>query len=84
MGVPMRSAWLRPLRKRRARCPAHEPKLKNRQHKQETIIAHEFPDLPCASNTLVPHISAETLEYHYGKHHAAYVNYGLGRTRLVH
>ena len=25
-------------------------------------------------NALEPHISAETLEYHYGKHHAAYVN----------
>jgi len=33
-----------------------------------------LPDLPYAKNALEPHISAETLEYHHGKHHAAYVN----------
>ncbi len=33
-----------------------------------------LPALPYAKNALVPHISEETLEYHYGKHHAAYVN----------
>ncbi|MBU0741366.1 superoxide dismutase [Fe] [bacterium] len=32
-----------------------------------------LPDLPYARSALEPHISAETLEYHYGKHHAAYV-----------
>lgn len=37
-------------------------------------MAHELPDLPYAKNALEPHVSAETLEYHYGKHHAAYVN----------
>ena len=31
------------------------------------------PELPYALNGLEPHISQETLEYHYGKHHAAYV-----------
>jgi len=36
-------------------------------------MAHELPDLPYAMNALEPHISAETLEYHYGKHHATYV-----------
>ena len=35
---------------------------------------HELPELPYANNALEPHISAETLEYHYGKHHATYVN----------
>jgi Fe-Mn family superoxide dismutase len=32
-----------------------------------------LPDLPYAKNALEPHISAETLEYHHGKHHATYV-----------
>jgi Fe-Mn family superoxide dismutase len=36
-------------------------------------MEHKLPDLPYAKNGLEPHISAETLEYHYGKHHAAYV-----------
>ncbi len=33
-----------------------------------------LPDLPYAKNALKPHISAETLEFHHDKHHAAYVN----------
>ncbi|RUO64982.1 superoxide dismutase, Fe-Mn family [Pseudidiomarina planktonica] len=37
-------------------------------------MAFELPALPYEKNALEPHISAETLEYHYGKHHAAYVN----------
>ena len=32
-----------------------------------------LPDLPYPKDALAPHISAETLEYHHGKHHAAYV-----------
>ena len=32
-----------------------------------------LPDLPYAKDALAPHISAETLEYHHGKHHNAYV-----------
>ncbi len=36
-------------------------------------MAYELPALPYAQNALEPHISAETLEYHHGKHHAAYV-----------
>ncbi|MCB1151270.1 superoxide dismutase [bacterium] len=35
---------------------------------------HVLPELPYAKNALEPHISAETLEYHHDKHHAAYVN----------
>ena len=34
----------------------------------------QLPALPFAKDALAPHISAETLEYHYGKHHQAYVN----------
>ena len=36
-------------------------------------MSHELPALPFALDALEPHISKETLEYHYGKHHAAYV-----------
>jgi Fe-Mn family superoxide dismutase len=36
-------------------------------------MIHELPKLPYAMNALQPHISAETLEYHYGKHHQTYV-----------
>jgi len=36
-------------------------------------MAFELPKLPYAKNALAPHISEETLEYHHGKHHAAYV-----------
>jgi Fe-Mn family superoxide dismutase len=37
-------------------------------------MAHKLPELPYAMNALEPHISAETLEYHYGKHHQTYVD----------
>jgi Fe-Mn family superoxide dismutase len=33
-----------------------------------------LPELPYANNALEPHISAETIEFHYGKHHATYVD----------
>lgn len=36
-------------------------------------MAFELPALPYEKNALEPHISAETLEYHHGKHHATYV-----------
>ena len=36
-------------------------------------MIHELPALPYAKDALQPHISAETIEYHYGKHHQAYV-----------
>ncbi len=36
-------------------------------------MAFELPPLPYAKNALEPHISEETLEYHYGKHHNTYV-----------
>ena len=35
---------------------------------------YELPKLPYALDALQPIISKETLEYHYGKHHQAYVN----------
>lgn len=36
-------------------------------------MAFELPALPYEKNALEPHISQETLEYHYGKHHQTYV-----------
>jgi len=36
-------------------------------------MEHMLPELPYARNALAPHISQETLEYHHGKHHQAYV-----------
>jgi Fe-Mn family superoxide dismutase len=36
-------------------------------------MAFTLPELPWAKDALAPHISAETIDYHYGKHHNAYV-----------
>lgn len=36
-------------------------------------MEHKLPKLPYALDALAPHISKETLEYHYGKHHQTYV-----------
>jgi superoxide dismutase, Fe-Mn family len=37
-------------------------------------MAFELPALPYAQDALAPHMSAETLEFHHGKHHKAYVD----------
>ncbi len=37
-------------------------------------MQHTLPPLPYEKNALEPHMSAETLEYHYGKHHQTYVD----------
>jgi Fe-Mn family superoxide dismutase len=36
-------------------------------------MTHKLPELPYKMDALQPHISKETLEFHYGKHHNAYV-----------
>jgi Fe-Mn family superoxide dismutase len=36
-------------------------------------MEHKLPPLPYAKDALAPTISAETIDYHYGKHHQAYV-----------
>lgn len=36
-------------------------------------MAFQLPPLPYPKDALKPHISPETLDFHYGKHHAAYV-----------
>ena len=40
---------------------------------QPTQTQHQLPPLPYAPDALQPHISKETIEFHYGKHHQAYV-----------
>ncbi|MFL2750164.1 MAG: superoxide dismutase [bacterium] len=37
-------------------------------------MAFSLPPLPYEMNALEPHISSETLEFHYGKHHQTYIN----------
>ena len=37
-------------------------------------MAFTLPELPYSTDALAPHISVETLQFHHGKHHAAYVN----------
>ena len=37
-------------------------------------MKHELMPLPYEMNALEPYMSTETLEYHYEKHHLAYVN----------
>jgi Fe-Mn family superoxide dismutase len=41
--------------------------------KKDIDMQHTLPELPYNMDALAPHISKETLEYHYGKHHASYV-----------
>ena len=37
------------------------------------IMAHELPSLPYAKDALEPHVDAQTMEIHHGKHHQTYV-----------
>jgi len=37
-------------------------------------MSFTLPDLPYPKDALAPHISSETLDYHYGKHHKSYVD----------
>lgn len=36
-------------------------------------MEHKLPELPYALDALEPHLSKETLEFHYGKHHQTYI-----------
>jgi Fe-Mn family superoxide dismutase len=55
---------------------------------QEHRMEHKLPPLPYAMDALQPHVSKETLEFHYGKHHQAYVtnldNLVKGNAELEH
>jgi superoxide dismutase, Fe-Mn family len=45
----------------------------NNPTEEEILMAHSLPDLPYAHDALAPHIGADTMEIHHGKHHNAYV-----------
>lgn len=47
-------------------------RLKNAR--EVSTLEHKLPALPYSRDDLSPVISAETIDYHYGKHHQAYVN----------
>ena len=42
--------------------------------KTESVTSYILPDLPYANNALDPVISANTISFHYGKHHKGYVD----------
>merc|ERR1712232_1057776 len=46
----------------------------SRKQHQSIPMAFTLPDLPWARGALAPHISEETIDFHYGKHHNGYVN----------
>lgn len=58
---------LAPSASAESRFPLSNPQVKDK------AMAFELPPLPYAKDALEPHISARTLEFHYGKHHQAYV-----------
>ena len=45
----------------------------NNSTNKQNIMTISLPELPYARNALAPHISEETMNFHYGKHHNAYV-----------
>jgi Fe-Mn family superoxide dismutase len=51
----------------RRRHPESDPRV-------EEPMAITLPELPYATDALAPYLSAETFEYHHGKHHKAYVD----------
>ena len=51
-------------------------RLTNTDHHQlnrSQYMEHQLPELPYALDALAPHLSKETMEYHYGKHHQTYI-----------
>jgi Fe-Mn family superoxide dismutase len=72
------SAWLwSPLAVILRRVPVRKVAkfaVLNHFPKEESNMAFTLPPLPWAKDALAPHISAETIEYHYGKHHQTYLD----------
>ena len=55
-------------------------------NREDDAMAFQLPELPFAKDALAPHMSAETLEFHHGKHHKAYVdktNGLIGETKAL-
>ena len=48
-------------------------KINLNQPTQGANMTFELPALPYAKNALAPHISENTINFHYGKHHQTYV-----------
>ncbi len=48
--------------------------MANQTDRKVKDMAHTLPPLPYAEDALAPVISAETISYHYGKHHKSYVD----------
>jgi Fe-Mn family superoxide dismutase len=72
------------LPSRRRRLTVGGRRIKNRFARRLTV-EHKLPELPYAKDTLKPHLSAETLEFHHDKHHATYVanlNKGIAGTEF--
>jgi Fe-Mn family superoxide dismutase len=61
----------------RTRLSSRHPTVAETRHPttngKEIPMAIELPPLPWVRDALAPHISAETIDYHYGKHHQTYV-----------
>jgi superoxide dismutase, Fe-Mn family len=53
--------------------PNQKPKTRT-QDRKDKEMAFTLPPLPWAKDALAPHISAETIDFHYGKHHQTYVD----------
>src|SRR5580692_3921062 len=51
----------------------HLRRIEREQQREEDIMAFDLPALPYPKNALEPHTSAQTLDFHHGKHHQAYV-----------
>ena len=67
-----RTAALTASAARRRQAPYNR---RNEPHAlREDSMEHTLPPLPYAMDALAPHAQPETLEYHYGKHHKAYVD----------
>ncbi len=47
--------------------------VSNNNNQNNKIMSFELPKLPYAKDALAPHITENTMNYHYGKHHQAYV-----------
>jgi Fe-Mn family superoxide dismutase len=54
--------------------PSASVKLDLTNKYKEQTMTFTLPELPYSKDALAPHMSQETLEYHHGKHHNAYVN----------
>jgi Fe-Mn family superoxide dismutase len=53
--------------------PSRRNRLITEQEERYDMTTHSLPELPYTLDALQPHISKETLEFHYGKHHQTYV-----------